>query len=306
MMTMGKSRALCDTREPEPQPGSLFLSKLPPEIRHQIYDHVFGHRHLHIFVYERRLVCLACLDPTAVEPEAHEPCIGMSLSGSQRPWSDEGLKQQQQQPQQLAPSSDSSSSDGLEKKDCQGLAALLTVCRTMYFEMADSLYRTHVFHFSNLISMTVFPRQMIPRHCNMVHHVRIDLSLLAHGTEPDGLYCFIHNSFSDKWSEWGEEEDGETAGNDTPWEYAWGAIASLKSLRTLRVTIELTCNKDLARNSIALCLERSIFQPLRKVTASNDFLLRVNWPAPSATEEEEQLESEYPFRIERFAPKALN
>lgn len=115
-LTMGSS-ALSDFLEPEPQPASLFLSKLPPEIRSQIYDRVFGYRHLHIFIYEQKLVSLVCQHPTAVDPDGHEECIGMSMSRSKRPWNDDGIRQR---PPPAAPD-----------KRRQHFSALLTVCRIM-------------------------------------------------------------------------------------------------------------------------------------------------------------------------------
>ena len=122
--------ALSDSAEPNPQPGSPFLSKLPPEIRHGIYQHVFGFRNLHIFIYEQKLVCLVCRNSATVEPDGHQECIGMSLSDSKQAWSDKGLKKQQ-----LLSSSSSSSCFDPEKKEKKKqrhhLAALLAVCRTM-------------------------------------------------------------------------------------------------------------------------------------------------------------------------------
>jgi len=117
---------LFDSVEPRPQPNSPFLTRLPPEIRHEIYEHVFGYENLHIFIYEQKLLSLVCRHPTAVEPDGHEECIGMSLSGCKRSWTDEGLKKQQQQ--LLSPPS--SFCPG-KKKERHHLTALLAVCRIM-------------------------------------------------------------------------------------------------------------------------------------------------------------------------------
>ncbi|KAK8034193.1 hypothetical protein PG993_009188 [Apiospora rasikravindrae] len=291
---MARPYPLSSTLEAKPQPDSLFLSKLPAEIRLQVYEHVFGYRHLHIFIYEQRLVCLLCQNPTATDPGDHEGCIGMSMSKSKRPWNDDAFKQ--------VPSSPAS-----EKKR-QHLAALLTVCHTMYLETVDDLYRSHVFHFSNIISMAVFPREIIPHYRDMLHHVRIDLFLLTRGSA-DELYIFIHNSFSQKWPSW-EDEAGGNAGDETPWECAWGAIAGLTSLHTLRVTIEVTRPRgdyddtdDWLHQGMSATFEKSLFEPLTKITCNN-FLLRVNWPAPPMTDKSQQ-EPGYPFRIERFTSRAL-
>ncbi|KAK8113486.1 hypothetical protein PG984_014012 [Apiospora sp. TS-2023a] len=287
-----RPRALIDTLEPEPQPASLFLSRLPPEIRSHIYDHVFGYRHLHIFIYEQKLVCLVCQNPTAVDPDDHEECIGMSMSRSKIPWSDDGIKRR-------APSA--------PDKKRQHLSALLAVCRTMYLETVESLYRTHTFHFSNIVSLTVFPREIIPRHRALLHHLRIDLLLLgnASGTSHDELYIFLHNSLSQKWTDWDEASSSDAGGGgDTPWECAWGAVAELTSLHTLVVTIEISTPSTGSSNlDMAAGLEKWLFEPLAKVTC-NDFLLRVNWSAPPMTPDIDQAEPEYPFRVERFTSKS--
>ncbi|KAK7963452.1 hypothetical protein PG988_010426 [Apiospora saccharicola] len=288
---MTRAQASSDALKPEPQPGSLFLSRLPPEIRGQIYDGVFGYRHLHIFIYEQKLVCLVCQHPTAVDPDEHEECIGMSMSRSKRPWNDDGVKQRV-----LPPSA--------PDRKRQHLSALLTVCRTMYLETADSLYRTHIFHFSNIVSLTVFPREIIPRHRAMLHHLRIDLFLLgnASGTSHDQLCIFLHNSLSEKWTAWDEAAGGESSGGDTPWECAWGAVAELTALHTLVVAIEISTPKSGAVRMSA-SLEKWLFEPLAKVTC-NDFLLRVNWSAPPATTDGGQAEPKDPFRVERFTSKS--
>ncbi|KAK7967896.1 uncharacterized protein PG986_002173 [Apiospora aurea] len=284
---------MSDTLEPKPQPACLFFRKLPPEIRRQVYEHVFGYGHLHIFIYEQRLVCLLCQNPTAVGPDGHDVCIGMSMSRFKRPWNDDAFKQLPPNP----------ASD----KKRQHLSALLTVCRTMYLETVDTLYRSHVFHFSNIISMAVFPREIVPRHRDMLHHLRIDLSLLACG-RADELYIFIHNSFSQKWPAWDDDDGaGGDAGEETPWECAWGAH---RGAHTLIVTIEITRPRgdhddtdNWARPGVSASLETSLFEPLTKIVC-NDFLLRVNWPVPAPIEG--QWGPDYSFRIERFTSRVID
>ncbi|KAK7935941.1 hypothetical protein PG985_001436 [Apiospora marii] len=297
---MGPS-ALIETLEPQPQPASLFLTKLPPEVRSQIYDCVFGCRHLHIFIYEKKLVCLVCQHPAARDPDEHTECIGMSMSKSKRPWNDDGIKQQRSP---LAPD---------EKR--QHLSALLTVCRTMYLETADSLYRTHTFHFSNIVSLLVFPRETIPHHRALLRDLRIDLFLLANRSRdpstPDKLYIFLHNSLGEKWDKWDKEAAAAASGGKTPWECAWAAVAELPSLRTLTVSLEISnpSGEDgrLVRQSMSADTERALLGPLARVTC-RDYTLRVNWPAPetaldTAEEEEGRPKPAYPFRIERFTSK---
>lgn len=164
-----------------------------------------------------------------------------------------------------------------------------------------------MFHFSNIVSLTVFPREIIPRHRAMIHHLRIDLFLLASDSTMHGeLYILLHNSLSQKWTDWDEEAAAAGGGGDTPWQCAWGAVAELTSLHTLVLTIEISAprgNKGyLTRQSMSAGLEKWLFEPLVKVTC-NDFLLRVNWSAPSLATEEDQPKPAYPFRIKRFASK---
>lgn len=135
----------------------------------------------------------------------------------------------------------------------------------------------------------------------MLHHLRIDLFLLGSGSRgpaPGELYIFLHNSLGRRWADWDEASGASSSGSsDTPWEYAWGAVAELPSLHTLTVTLEISTA------GISAGLEQWLIRPLAQVTC-NDFLLRVNWAAPPAATGGGQPEPVYPFRIERFTSKS--
>ncbi|KAK9782644.1 hypothetical protein SCAR479_00987 [Seiridium cardinale] len=169
--------------------------------------------------------------------------------------------------------------------------ALLTACRTIYLEAIDVLYWTHNLHFSTMISMSIFPRVMIPHHLELLRHVRLSLSLFVRGNE---IHSYLHNSFSQDWPGW----DEASAPGDTPWDGAWKAIGELKSLRTLLVTLEVTPDNKQYRicpwyRSMPKDFETQLFQPLKQITC-DDFLVRVNWPHIA------QDTPAYPFRLECY------
>jgi hypothetical protein len=55
---------------------------LLPEIRFMIYEHAYGPKHVHIFVHENKLAGLRCLEPTSIDPDDHEKCIGLPLESN--------------------------------------------------------------------------------------------------------------------------------------------------------------------------------------------------------------------------------
>ncbi|KAH8649100.1 hypothetical protein BX600DRAFT_110196 [Xylariales sp. PMI_506] len=256
---------------------SLFLQLLLPEIRSIVYEYVFGSRYLHMFVYEQKLVSLPCRNPGMLDSTSHEVCIGMPMSESPGyGWDPKSVQQKQSN----------------SNHEHHTICALLTVCRTIYKEAVDALYRTHNFHFNNLISITVFPRAMLRQHLDAVHHIRISLALFIDGNQ---LYAYLNNSFSRTWPGWDETK----APGDTPWQCAWSTIRDMKSLHTLVVTLEVNPYSRMRKDqhwtaSMAADFETLLFQPLKEVTC-NDFLLRVNWPLIESSKLQK-----YPFRIERF------
>ncbi|KAH6646912.1 hypothetical protein BKA67DRAFT_419038 [Truncatella angustata] len=277
MMSGTRPQALTAILRPEPQPSSLFLTRLVPEIRSMIYGYIVGEGNLHIFVYEQNLVTLRCLNPASLGLTGHETCIGMPNTDSPP-----GINWKYKEVQERTASE--------EKRH---VGALLTVCRTIYLESVDTLYRTHILHFNNMISITTFPRAMIPRHLEALHHVRLFLALHGRGKH---MSAYFHNSFSRNWPGW----DAASAPGDTPWASVWAAMAELKSLHTLVVTLELKPSpshrvvKDPDRcREVTIEDETLLLDPTKEVTC-NDFLLRVNWPSTG------NCLKKYPFRIERY------
>ncbi|KAI2777673.1 hypothetical protein F4815DRAFT_282275 [Daldinia loculata] len=267
-------QALTTTLKPIPQTDSLFLTALAPEIRIMIYEYVFGCGDLHIFIYEQKLISMLCRNPTATGIDGHESCISMPMSRSTgMNWNPDTIRER------------------LASPNTRHVSALLAVCCTIYLESVDILYKSHVLHFSNLFSVSVFPRAIIPHHLDMLHHVRLSLALFNRGTM---IHVYFNNSFSRSWPGW----DEKSLSGDTPWHCAWNAIGELKSLHTLLVTLEVL-REDHQREephwhrSMPSDFETSLFQPMKQVSCG-DFLLRVNWPSTGKPLDE------YPFRIEHF------
>ncbi|KAI8963568.1 hypothetical protein F5Y11DRAFT_346381 [Daldinia sp. FL1419] len=269
-------KALTSTLKPVPQTSSLFLTALIPEIRIIIYEYVFECKDLHIFIYEQQLVSMLCKNPTAIGIDGHENCIGMPMSRSPgMGWNQDAIQER------LSPSNK------------RHVSALLAVCCAIYLESVDILYERYTLHFSNLFSISVFPRAMIPHHLDMLHHVRLSLALFNRGTM---IHAYFNNSFSRSWPGW---DEGSLSG-DTPWDCAWNAIGELTSLHSLLVTIEVL-REDHGREdphwhrSMSSDFEASLLQPMKQVKCDN-FLLRVNWPSTRSP----LTLDEYPFQIQRF------
>ncbi|OTB02096.1 hypothetical protein M426DRAFT_205344 [Hypoxylon sp. CI-4A] len=271
-----KPRGLTPTPDPKSQSDSLFLTMLLPEIRFIIYEYVFGHRNLHIFIYEQKLVSLFCQNPTAAGLDGHEACIGMSMSqipGTEW-WKPEGIRER------------------LMAGVMHHNAALLTTCRTIYHESIDVLYETHVLHFSNLFAISAFPQAFLPHHLHLLRHIRLSLTLFNRNNV---IHAYFNNAFSRSWPGW----DGSNASGGTPWQCAWSAVGGLKSLQTLLVTLEVMRDDhqpgDLHwSRSMPEDFETAILEPMKQVVCE-DFLLRVNWPSTGNDFRE------YPFRIEHVS-----
>jgi hypothetical protein len=101
-----------------------------------------------------------------------------------------------------------------------------------YAEAVDILYRTSNLYFSNFLSICVFPRTVISHHLDNVRHLRLWLTL--HWRE-DGLVANFHNTFGGVWPGW----NGGAGEGDTPWECVWAVVASMRSLHTLIVTLQV-------------------------------------------------------------------
>ncbi|ETS77082.1 hypothetical protein PFICI_10956 [Pestalotiopsis fici W106-1] len=258
------------------QTSSLFFTMLLPELRFMIYEHVFGPKHLHMFIHDKKLAGLRCLEPTSTDTSDHEKCIGLPLETN--------FTMEQEQLDLFR--------DRQPLSERSPVGALLTACRLIYSEAVDVLYRTSTIHFSNIVSICVFPRTVIPHHLDNVRHVRLSLFL---EWRRDGLVTKSHNAFGGVWPGW----DGGIGHGDTPWECVWAVVASMRSLHTLVVTIHIlgfrARRDELSRQGTQLDdFETPLFEPLKQISPCNYFLLRVSWPSSG------QQFDEYPFRLERF------
>ncbi|KAI1469165.1 uncharacterized protein F4812DRAFT_457708 [Daldinia caldariorum] len=265
--------ALTSTLKPTPQPDSLFLTALAPEIRLMIYEYVFGSTDLHILIHNQKLVTVPCAHDPATGSDGHEHCIDLPFD---RP------------PGMDWPAG--SSIAKLSPTNKRRGRAILSVCSAIYLEAVDILYRRHTFRFNGIFSFIVFPRAIIPHHANMLHHVRLTLALFVHD---DMISLYFNNAFSRSWPGW----DQEYASGDTPWQCTWNTMGELKSLHTLVVTLIAQSNtppNNLTwHQSLPSDFEIPLFEPMKQVCCP-DFLLRINWPHTGI------LQDEYPFRVEHI------
>ena len=149
-----------------------------------------------------------------------------------------------------------------------------------------------VLHFSNLISICVFPRAVLSHHIKNVYHLRLSLTLfVTHGM----LQAYVHNSFSREWAGW----VGELAAGETTWNCVWDVVREMRSLHTALVTIEIDprfqhCTDDRHwLDTLPEDFETSLFEPIKQITC-NHFYLQVNWPARGPETHQ------YPFQLERI------
>ncbi|KAI1479648.1 hypothetical protein F4774DRAFT_122196 [Daldinia eschscholtzii] len=264
---------LTSTLKPNPQPNSLFLTTLAPEIRFMIYEYVFGSTELHILVHNQKLVTVPCIDPPATDSAGHEHCVHLPLD---RP------------PGMDWP--EGSSIAQISPTDKRRGRAILSVCSAIYLEAVDILYKRHTFRFNSIFSFIVFPRAMLPHHANLLHHVRLALALFV---QDNMISVHFNNAFSRAWPGW----DQDYISGDTPWQCTWNAMAELKSLHTLVVTLDVRSgippDGSTLHESLPSDFEVSLFEPMKQVSCP-DFLLRVNWTSTGIPLDD------YPFRIERF------
>lgn len=149
------------------------------------------------------------------------------------------------------------------------------------------------------MSICVFPRTVISHHLDNVRHLRLSLTL--HWRE-DGLVANFHNTFGGVWPGW----NGGAGEGDTPWECVWAVVASMRSLHTLIVTLQIPVlgwqhqTPLFPQDPEIRDFETPLFEPLKEITCCNYFLLRVNWPSFG------QKFDEYPFRLERYTKSKRN
>lgn len=134
----------------------------------------------------------------------------------------------------------------------------------------------------------MFPRAIIPHHLDVLQHIKLSLALFKRG---DIIHAYFNNAFSRNWQGW----DEASAAGDTPWQCTWNAIAELRALHTLSVTLEVSPEDHdaLWSRSMPADFETLLFQPMRQVVCE-DFTVRVNWPCTG------NMFEGCPFRLERF------
>ncbi|RJE21511.1 hypothetical protein PHISCL_06144 [Aspergillus sclerotialis] len=148
------------------QSQSLLFTRLPPEIRHQIWSHVLGNRLLYIVRAPKALLAIECVEGFGSDLETRpHGCWGF-ISGP--PFdSPLGFYISPRENHPLKPAN---------------FLPLLRTCRMIYTEAIPVLYETNIFDFDHLDSLLYFYQSVLPqrldqiRTLNLSFHIREPLS----------------------------------------------------------------------------------------------------------------------------------
>ncbi|KAK5113770.1 hypothetical protein LTR62_003154 [Meristemomyces frigidus] len=144
-------------KRPYEQPWSLFLSRLPLDVRIIVYEMIIGGMHFHIEsgTPQSRIFHIVCSRPEAIG-EPNHLCHDLS---SQRPSS--------------APRDD--------YKEASGLLPLLVTCRKVYSECIHILYSANTFQFTSNHAAFRLLKTMVPLHrLQSIRHFRMTMRVPHH------------------------------------------------------------------------------------------------------------------------------
>ncbi|KAL8984157.1 MAG: hypothetical protein Q9205_001799 [Flavoplaca limonia] len=129
-----------------PQPASLLLTRLPPEIRHEIYKYVVGGNLIHILRKGRHL--------------AHVRCTRYDLADFDR---------------SCRPYAACTVDDevGAIASTANGNVALLRTCRVVYAEAVEIMYATNIFDFDHQDLFLLFARGVAPQRLGLVRQMHL-------------------------------------------------------------------------------------------------------------------------------------
>lgn len=142
-----------------PQTDSLFLSKLPLDIRMIIYEMVLGDMTFHLDAANPRgrILLQICQQPDVINDPNHQ-CHDLSAV---RP----------------------SSAPREEHREATGLLPLLVTCRRIYTESIKTLYSANTFEFTKHSAAFRFLKMMIPpQRLHDIRHFRLRMQLPHHPT----------------------------------------------------------------------------------------------------------------------------
>ncbi|KAK4554760.1 hypothetical protein LTR86_008262 [Recurvomyces mirabilis] len=144
-------------RRPYDQPWSLFLSRLPLDVRIIIYEMVLGNMHFHVEsgTPQSRIFHIVCTQPETIGEPSHS-CHHLNIH---RP----------------------SSAPRDEYREASGLLPLLVTCRKVYSECIHILYSTNSFQFTSNHAAFRFLKTMIPSHrVQSIRHFRMTMRIPHH------------------------------------------------------------------------------------------------------------------------------
>ncbi|MCJ1405739.1 hypothetical protein MMC11_008969, partial [Xylographa trunciseda] len=179
---------------------SSFLTKLPLELRRQIYIEVLGGHHIHIHHRQNFLLHRLCSHPTSNR-----------LFWCHCGWDIGAVPK--------SPRSDPETPD-TQALLPRGASALRFACRQTYTESTPILYTHNEFSFNAPETLLYFSARVLP---HRLHAVR-SLRLQWYEGSSHGRWCVPSASAG-------------ALHDEAAWLETWRVIAALRGLRTLRVTI---------------------------------------------------------------------
>ena len=238
------------------QTESLFLNRLPTEIRLMIYGYVFGDSAVHLVHIENRIRHVRCEERYPSLQRHRHTCCPVTVAR----WRGvNGRGGRGHRDHLLYPHTHTQLPENLTDSNL----SLLRTCRQIYAEAVDIPYSNLVFDVDDLHTWIYFCRNICPDRLSTIRHLTVQYSIFwdpMTGSEPwSSVYSHSHN--------------------DTIWEEFWRLLASpqqLKSLVDLRVVLNYadfpTSTEAMVKK---LSLDSGWVAPVLKIRSLKFFDLRI-------------------------------
>lgn len=200
-----------------PQSTSPLFTTLPPEIRHIIWSYVFGADTLHLVQIKNKIRHVRCSAPPS-SPTAltqHRHCCPTTTAR----WRVHDGRDQGHSDNLLYPHTH----DTLPEQLSSSHVALLRSCKAVYVEAVDYLYTQSTFDVDDLYTFIAFAQSLSPRSLAVIRNLTLQWmpvwTPLSGQDHKGSIYAHTHS--------------------DALWKELWARVASLPSLKELRVSLDL-------------------------------------------------------------------
>ncbi|KAL4888418.1 hypothetical protein BDV59DRAFT_139128 [Aspergillus ambiguus] len=212
------TRGEIDLHRIHPQSDSLFLTRLPPEIRLLIYRYAFGDQVVHLVQLKDKIRHVRCHQTTS-SLDRHRRCCPITAARWRSNSNSSSNANHHQHQHHLYPHTHPSLPDSLSHTPL----TLLRTCRAVYCEAADLAYATLPFDVDDLHTFIAFSRAIAPRHLRALRHLTVQWSpvwppLTGHDSKAS-IYAHTHN--------------------DRLWRRFWARVAACHGLCVLNLSLDL-------------------------------------------------------------------